>query len=397
VNDFYSSTNEDKHYIKRYIKDGFYIFFNDGLNGMIPTKGSAITVSAIETLGSSGNVYQIGVINKIIDEIYDEDGESVTTLSVANSTTMINGSDRDTINEIKSNITYYISSNPYLTTKNNYISYLKTSPLVLDCNAYAGWELYPDDTTKWMTIYFFVVTENYETLSTDDKIVLNSYIKEKDIFFSKLNFTDATYIGNIVNISLQYNVYMSSTAINEVQTKITTVVEDFYNVAKVIEDSSLAEEDRTAFRDINHSALLNNIVDVDKRIRKINLILQTNEEIHTVASGEILLSSLSYNFDNIKESGTYLYLNNELIGTYDETWTMVPESAWTGLISSSINTTAKTITIEFDPTLTNPLNSANIIGRILYLRSDAENGFDIEVSTKDTVFLLDDINFTTLS
>ena len=76
---------------------------------------------------------------------------------------------------------------------------------------------------------------------------------------------------------------------------------------------------------------------------------------------------------------------------------MVPESAWVGLISSSINIVTKTITIEFDSTLTNPLYSANIIGRILYLRSNAQNGYDIETDTKDTVFLLDDINFITLS
>lgn len=397
VDNFYSSNNTSKHYIKKYIKDGFYILFNDGLNGMIPPKGSEIIISAIETLGSSGNIYAAGSINKIIDEIYDSEDNSVTTLSVSNPSTMINGSDEDTINEIKSNITYYISSNPYLTRKNDYIAYLKANDIVLDCNAYAGWELFPDDNTKWMTIYFYVVTESMGNLSSDDKEVLNEYVKEKDIFFSKLNFNDALYVGNIVNISLQFNVYMSSTAINAVEEAVTNIVEDFYNIAKVIEDSTLAEEDRTAFRDINHSALLSKITTVDSKIRKANLVLQTNDNIHTVASGEILLSELSLKFTNMKNSGTYLYLGTELIGTFNASWVLVPATAWSGLISATINNTAKTITITLDPNLTNPLNSGNIIGRILYVRSDAVNGYDIEIITKNTVFLLDDINYTILT
>jgi hypothetical protein len=397
VDNFFNSTNIDNHYVRKYIKDGFYILFNDGVYGKKPELNDEIIIQYYESKGLSGNVYQSSLLNTIIDTIYNSNNVVITDITVSNSSAIANGSDQDSINSIKSKISSFFPTNPYITRKQDYIEYLKLYiSLVADANAYAGWEIYPNDTTKWTTLYLQVVPPNGDNLSTNDKMLLYDYLKLKDTFFTQIFFNDITYIPIQNNITLKFKTSLSQAAITNIQNNITTAVQNFYDIPTVVSNGE------TVFRNIYHYELAKVIGEVSSDIKKINLNLQTVESIETVLNNQTSFSK-DLNFKDLLAEETYLYVNDELIGTYDNSFvltdlqdnTSLGSIDWDGKISSSIDPTLKILSISIlDPDVTDNTKSKNIVGKILKLRSNPTNKEDINASNSDMVFIYNNISFT---
>jgi hypothetical protein len=380
VDTFFDSTDDDKHYMVKKIKDGLYVLFNDGKFGMKPSAGDEVKLTYLQSLGVDGNIYALGLLTSIMSNVYDTDGTDVTDLLTATNTLVAtDGYDGDDITTIQGNISTFFKTNPYLLIKDDYKSYLKAHALVRDVNVYAGWEVYPDTYQNWFEGVLYVVPKNAENLTEAEKIILYDYIKLQDPFFTNFEFQDVKYIGNFLSISLKFNdTNPTQVTINEVTSQIATLIEDYYDLELAVEDYG------TVFRDIYRSVLEKMILDEVDEIMKINISIQSVEEVDTVDENVTLFNAY-LDYQDIKVSGTYLYIGTENVGTFNSSWVLVPNDNsstgginWVGKISSTITYAVRYLTINIlDPNLVDSDYVGNIVGDIIYIRSDSLDDNDI--------------------
>jgi hypothetical protein len=384
VDDFNFYTNLDKVYSIKFIKDGYIIAFSDGVFGAKPQLNDTINIKYLKSLGYAGNIYSANILDTIMSNIYDSSGVRVTDINVINQSQIATGVDADTVDTIKKNISRFFVTNPYITRKEDYIEYIKTNQLVTDCNVYAGWELFADVNT-WSSVYIYVVPTNSLYLTADDKVILNAFIKLKDLFNTKIVFEDVVYIGVNIDYVIKFRkANVSQAKINLVEEQIDDITADYFDYTLVKENYD------TVFRNIYLTDIMNEVGAITD-LRKTNVYFQSVETIETISSGKIIYSK-SLDYQDIKINETYLYINNIEVGYYDETWTLIPNAAYVGKISSYISYLELTITI-LDSNLVNISDPDNIIGDIFYVRSNALNDEDlIADSAGNMVFNLHSYN-----
>lgn len=384
VENFFFSQNTDLHYQIVNIKNGIYVLFSDGVFGSKPQSDDVIKVEYIETLGVPGNIYQADKLTKIISNIYFDDDTIVENITVTNDEPIQNGINGNTLDEIKANVTKFFTTNPYITRKEEYRNYLLLNGLVRDVNVYAGWELF-NDTDTWTTIYFYVVPRNSDILTLTEKEELFNYVKLKDIYISNLVFEDCDFIS--VNVGCRAKLKKSnltSVQINEIKTNIETIISDYFNLQKAMSDYG------TVFRNIYESELTERIMVIDD-LRKINLSLMSVELVDVVEEDDTVFSKL-LKFEQLAEEKTYLYCNDEEVGYYNSSWTLIPINNtgtgghnWISKISSNIESLALTINI-LDPNLVHSAQANNIVGDSFYVRSEPVNLDDIITGNANMVF-----------
>jgi len=384
VDDFNFYTNLDKVYSIKFIKDGYIIAFSDGVFGAKPQLNDTINIKYLKSLGYAGNIYSANILDTIMSNIYDSSGVRVTDINVINQSQIATGVDADTVDTIKKNISRFFVTNPYITRNEDYIEYIKTNQLVTDCNVYAGWELFADVNT-WSSVYIYVVPTNSLYLTADDKVILNAFIKLKDLFNTKIVFEDVVYIGVNIDYVIKFReANVSQAKINLVEEQIDDITADYFDYTLVKENYD------TVFRNIYLTDIMNEVGAITD-LRKTNVYFQSVETIETISSGKIIYSK-SLDYQDIKINETYLYINNIEVGYYDETWTLIPNAAYVGKISSYISYLELTITI-LDSNLVNISDPDNIIGDIFYVRSNALNDEDlIADSAGNMVFNLHSYN-----
>jgi hypothetical protein len=79
--------------------DRAHIRFGNGILGEIPI--GSVSINYKITQGSSGNI-EVGQLSRIVDTIFDVDGDNVTGLTLTNTTAMTGGADRMTIAQARS-------------------------------------------------------------------------------------------------------------------------------------------------------------------------------------------------------------------------------------------------------------------------------------------------------
>ena len=396
VDNFYFSTDADQHYVVKFTYDGLFVLFSDGTFSTKPQSGDTVEIEYLKSLGSNGNIFTSGIVNTIISDIYDIDTDLVEDISVNNDAEIIGGYDGDTLLDIQRNITRYFVTNPYITRKFDYTEYLKTNTDVIDVNIFAGWERFPNNKDFWLNVYIYTVPTNNKFLTETQKEELNDFIKLKDTFFTKIVFEDVSYIGIQLNTTIRFkDSRISQATINSIRNDITQLAEDYFDLEKAIESYG------TVFRDIYHAEILEQIMDIDE-LRKANLNLQTVEEIEVVEDNDTSFNKF-LEYQDIKLEETFLYLEDELVGTYNDSWVLVPidnsgsgGKDWTTLISSTINYSSKSVTITIlDPTITDPGETGNIVGDIFYIRSnpllDSSGNEDDILAADNQVFEFYDI------
>lgn len=397
VSNFYFSTDTDRHYIVKAIKNGYYILFNDGTFGMKPANGKEVKITYIQSSGYTGNIYYPNIVTTIIDTIYDADTNSVDNISVTNPAAIIGGSAEDSITEIKKNITAHFVTNPYITRKDDYKSYLLAHDYLLDANIYAGWEIFPSDNTKWATIYVYCCPTSSQFLTSAQKEVLYNYVKLKDIFISNICFEDATYISVYLNLTIKFKetIDLTQTRINEIKVEIGTLITDYFDFEKAMSAYG------TVFRNIYHSEIIHTIMDNVSELRKINLELFSVEKVDDISENDTSFQ-ITLQYEDLELLETYLYVDGECIGAFDGSWDLVPldnsgsgghdwtDSGWSGMadrISSEINNTTKIIGITIlDTDLTDSGEADHIVGKTFYVRSAALNEDDLVTSHEEMIF-----------
>ena len=389
VSKFFFSTNLDQVYTIKKIKDAMYIMTNDGKFGAKPQVNDDIELTYLTSLGSDGNINTIDVLNTLVSNIYDTE-DNIVNVKVTNQSIIVNGTDADTFEQIKNNVSRFFVTNPYITNPKSYREYLLKRSEIIDVNVYAGWEIY-DDPKFWTTVFIFTLPKNSENLTTQQKQDLFDYLKLKDVYLAFAQFNDIIYIDNYLDIKIKFkDPKITQTKINNITSQISTIINNYFNYTL-----SLSTYGK-AFKDTEHSVISSQIMNITD-IKKVNLDIYSNEKVITlIENGTSYLNSLKYS--QIKLEGTSLYLNNEKIGDFNSSWELVPldnsgtgGTNWIGKITSLINYTSKYIDVLLiDPTLTQSSNPNNIIGDIMYVRSEALNGEDIILDGSNMIFKLYD-------
>jgi hypothetical protein len=330
-NNFLFSTRTSKDYILNYTKTGFYFKFGDGITGAIPALGETITLTYLVTLASAGDIYSANVITTVNTQLVDSGNNPVDVL-VTNPYPMLGGYDGDSIDAIKANITRYFMSTPYVYRRADYIAYLLAYPDVLDVNLYAGWELYPLDTTKWFTIFIYPVPKTGHTINNN---LLLTYLKQRELFFSYIFFGTPVYvpINNTIDISLNPKMSISQARINAILAEIQTLVTDFYDYETVVASNG------TIFRDIYSSQIAAQVMAIPEII-KSDVYLQTVENVYTVQAGTNLYNTVAVKYipsTGLISGGTYLYLDNDIVGIYTDYLN-------TGLVTIAVDSTLRKFT-----------------------------------------------------
>ncbi len=344
VDSFLFSTNTDYHYIVRRMASGIFIETSNGVNGAKPGLNSVVSITYLVSGGTSGNIYSPAGLQTILSKVTDIDGGTVTGLVVTNPAPVIGGYDGDDLQTIRRNIQLFFSS-INLSTRESYQDYTKTSPLVLDVKCSAGWEVYPADSTKWTTIYFYVLPAQYpqtRTLSVSDKTALFNYLKLRDVFYTFLQFEDLNYIGVILEIGVRLSsTLLTAASINGIKNSIYNgingIVDNYFNFSLLVSQSG------TAFRSIYRTDLSSQIVAL-ANVRSADLNLWTVEDTKYLV--DALTDSWSgYNLilTELNPDETYLYIGNTKIGrmvpdvfgiagnpfSNGSSWCLVPEVVFT--------------------------------------------------------------------
>ncbi|MGA2436016.1 MAG: hypothetical protein ABSG25_12090, partial [Bryobacteraceae bacterium] len=273
-------------------------------------------------------------------------------------------------------------------------------PLVLDCNVYAGWELYPTDYTQWFQGVIYVVPKYSQFLTETEKSEIYDYIKLQDSFFTNFIFQDCTYIGIQVNVGIIFkSSSVTQTTMNADTVALINLVNNYFDLVTVVANSG------TVFRNIYRSILETSILTTITDFLSVNVSLQTVETVSAIAVNETTFNYF-YNYTTLDLNGTYLYINQEKVGTFNGSWVLVPQdnsgsggTNWIGKINATINIITHDLIVNIlDPTLVETSNPNNIIGRTIFLRSDPENGNDIFAATSgNMVFQFYNLDITNIT
>jgi len=121
-NSTYLMDSDDYGYVSRRTDFGRRLYFGNGLIGVQPLPGSTVRVTVQETLGIDGNVIS-GSINRG-NRLYTTDNNitKVVNYEVVNTSPATNGSDEESIEEIRRNAIDNLTSLSRLVSENDYIN-----------------------------------------------------------------------------------------------------------------------------------------------------------------------------------------------------------------------------------------------------------------------------------
>lgn len=393
VDDLLFSGKTDKNYNVKVFNDYFVIMFGNGVNGKIPLKDEVIRVEYIESLGESGNVYVVGGVNNIVSKIYyknlDIDGGliEVKNLKVKNDDIIIGGRGKKELREIRNDIRRYITTNPYLWTKDDYRNYLKMNEKILDVSIYNGWEV-SSDILDFFKVYCYIVLRNEEKLTDQLKYEFNDYLNEaKRGLIVRVEFFDVEYIEVLCDIYYRLKkVNYSNIDVVNVVNGMKNTLNNFFSVDKVVEAGG------NVIRDIYNSDIVNRILDENIDINSVNVVLRSKELVGVFSDSDVLVNGefrlskiLKYRNLNFEKNDCYLYNNDIVIGYFnvDKIFNFT-NSDYSSKMSVNYNKDIDEVIVT--------ITSDDIKGSY-YIVSGCRNGFDLLLGVDKVVFKSEDINY----
>lgn len=151
INDIFRAGPYDKVFEKNILKDesGISIKFGDGINGMIPTSGSQVEVSYLETLGTDGDITSKYAVSEMVFPSGEETmtdprtGNVDSFLSAQNTTSLLGGEDIESVEDFRENAPASYLKSYTISTYDSYLENIKKySPFNL-----LHVKLYPGETT----------------------------------------------------------------------------------------------------------------------------------------------------------------------------------------------------------------------------------------------------------
>ena len=209
------------------LDDTLTILFGDGIAGMEPGSGEQIIISFLQSDGTSGNVYSTGVINRLISTIYDSDGEEVTNLTVSNPTSVIGGTDAETVEQIRVNGPQVFSTGQRAITRSDFLAILGNYPSVASSNVWGENDLNPPNYDAFNTIYISTVLQDWQLPTTEFNQTLGDTLYD----YSSLTVKYSFVAPQIVQVMPYVSIYVqSSYSLSAVQSAVGTAFEDAFEL-----------------------------------------------------------------------------------------------------------------------------------------------------------------------
>lgn len=240
--------------------NGFYeLHFSDGITtGIAPTTGNKIVVNYLRTNGASGNRTRSFSATSTVSM----DSQSFN-LSVSTASSASGGSDKETIESIRTNAPIAFASQARLVTALDYQGQiLSRYGVVTDCSAWGGQDNVPRDYGKVFVSLNFAPNTTDGVKQAVQNSIVNDLASQLAIMSIDTEFADPIKVFVTCNVVFNYNPDLSGTPVNIAETQVYNNIQTFFSTnlqrfGKIFRRSNLL-----AAIDSLSPAVLNSIVDI---------------------------------------------------------------------------------------------------------------------------------------
>jgi predicted phage baseplate assembly protein len=225
-----NSYENDEVYTREIDEDNYQtVYFGDNVNGEIPE--GTIKIQYIITSGELGNI-GTGLVNKVVDPIYDVNGTEVT-VTVVNSESFTGGSAVESIDEARVQAPAELATQDRAVTIEDFETLLNGYPGVLKSQAV---DVRSSLTMPFKYIELYVIPETNMEAVPEPQISsvleeeLTSYLDDKIIAGRLFAFKNVTYVS--VDVNMVIYVY-SNYDRNSVKTAVGNKLEEIFDVENV--------------------------------------------------------------------------------------------------------------------------------------------------------------------
>ena len=231
VDSFLYSQNEDKHF---YVEEDYLgvirVYYGDGKFGRVPSIGEIITIEYLQSAGEDGNVGS-GAIGLILTDIAMlPSGTVVNNITVSNPEASAGGSDKQSLEQVKTNAPGSLSALYRPMTKYDYNALLLRLGGIQHVNVWGEQEESPPsyENMNWANIC--LVPTGGGLPSQNLKEIVRDYLLQYQPITVRVRFIDPEYIY----IQLALSVYvLPGYSKEKVRIQITDAIRDYFDLENV--------------------------------------------------------------------------------------------------------------------------------------------------------------------
>lgn len=238
------------------------VYFGDGKYGRVPSVGETITVNYLRSAGADGNVgaEAIGLVFSDIRTVTTN--SKVTNISVTNPESAAGGSDRQSLEQVKTNAPGSLAALYRPLTKYDYNSLIARLGGVQHVNVWGEQEEDPPsyENMNWATVC--LVPTGGGLPSENLRTIVRDYLLEWQPITVRVRFIDPLYI----RLQVSMNVYvLPGYSQEDVRIKITDNIREFFDLENVRfgQDirASVFYKMAMSYEEVNH-CVVNNFIEV---------------------------------------------------------------------------------------------------------------------------------------
>lgn len=174
--------------------DTITIQFGDGVRGAIPPVGATVYIQYVQTAGLSGNVYASAQATTLVSKIYDENGLTVTTLTVTNTQALLGGADEEETEAIRTNAPARFATGDRQVNKNDFEAILLDIASVASVRVWGEAEENPPNYNMFNTVRISTLLQNWAFPSNTFKTALGVTLQGTALQTVKYEFVDPTIV-----------------------------------------------------------------------------------------------------------------------------------------------------------------------------------------------------------
>jgi hypothetical protein len=343
VSSFLNSTNTSKHYrVINELDDTVSILFGDNINGAAPASGNVVSIRYVISDGAEGNAASTGKITTLNDTIYDEDGNTVSSISVTNTSSFLGGDDQEDIEEIRVEAPQVFKTGDRAVTKEDFVTIIKNQAGVADANVWGEneeAEAAGVDAVQSMLnlVKMAIILQEWELPDSTFKDNLADTIYNISMLTVKYEFVDPVILYTIPTLTVKV---VSGESISGTQTAIESALASQFLLGSTTKLGTL----------IKYSQILSTIHGLSG-VAYANMVLKIRKELSdtytSLANWGATLEALS-----VKPETVQVYINNTLVTTDtddgDGTGSFSASGSYT--ISGDVNYSTGVLTLDISPT-----------------------------------------------
>lgn len=320
------SSTSNSFFVTGYGKDQYEVKFGNGTSGRKLNTGNFIKVEYRDTKGDAGNgAYKFSKTSSI----GGYSGVAISTVAAAT-----NGSERETVDEIKFNAPRYFATQERAVTKEDYITLVKAKfPEFQAVTAYGGEEMDPPRYGK-----VAIAVKPYGSIA----LIADSLKKDIVNYLSLKNLTtepivvDPEFFYATINTSVKYNTKTTELSSGQLKASVQQAILNYANNYVTNFGSDLSYSKLVAAIDASDKSILGNDTEVRITKRWVPPVQQSNtisfsygnelyheNSLYSLPQGhELVVKSSSFKY--ISANNTYnAYVGDDGIGNlkiyYDKT------------------------------------------------------------------------------